>query len=77
VFHEEVGLAPKQFARVRRFQWALRWLRKGPRVNWAWLAVECGYYDQAHLIKDFQTFAGVCPQRLPARPRCAIPDQIA
>jgi methylphosphotriester-DNA--protein-cysteine methyltransferase len=61
VFHEEVGLTPKQFARVRRFGWALRRLRKGSRVNWARLAVECGYYDQAHLIKDFQTFACVCP----------------
>jgi AraC-like DNA-binding protein len=71
VFREEVGLTPKQFARVRRFRWALLRLRagsranavwvKGARVNWAHLAVDCGYYDQAHLIKDFQTFAGVCP----------------
>jgi AraC-like DNA-binding protein len=61
VFHEEVGLTPKQFARVQRFRWALRRLRKGTRVNWARRAVECGYYDQAHLIKDFQAFAGVCP----------------
>jgi AraC-like DNA-binding protein len=61
VFREEVGLTPKQYARVRRFRWALRRLHTGSRVNWARLAVDCGYYDQAHLIKDFQTFAGVCP----------------
>jgi len=67
VFREEVGLTPKQFARVRRFRWALRRLRtearaKGARVNWARLALDCGYYDQAHLINDFQAFAGVCPR---------------
>lgn len=64
VFQEEVGLTPKQFARVRRFRTVLRRARTEQteqRVNWARLAVECGYYDQAHLTKEFHTFAGVCP----------------
>jgi AraC-like DNA-binding protein len=62
-----VGLTPKQFARVRRFRTVLRRTRRESsqqphqRVNWALLAADCGYYDQAHLIKDFQAFAGVCP----------------
>jgi AraC-like DNA-binding protein len=61
LFGEEVGLTPKEYARVRRFCHLLRRIHERRRVNWAWLAVECGYYDQAHLINEFRTFAGVCP----------------
>ena len=64
LFQEEVGLTPKQFARVRRFRTVLRRARTAhtaQRVNWAQLAADCGYYDQAHLIKEFHAFAGVCP----------------
>lgn len=67
LFQEEVGLTPKQYARVRRFRTVLRRIhteqtgRPEQRVNWARLAADCGYYDQSHLIKEFHTFAGVCP----------------
>jgi AraC-like DNA-binding protein len=61
VFRDEVGLTPKQFCRVRRFLATLRRTRKGERTDWAQVAKACGYYDQAHLHRDFQHFAGVCP----------------
>jgi AraC-like DNA-binding protein len=67
LFQQEVGLTPKHFARVRRFLrvvQATRPQRTGQtqqRVNWARLAVDCGYYDQAHLINEFHAFAGVSP----------------
>jgi AraC-like DNA-binding protein len=65
VFAEEVGLTPKRFARVQRFLATLRrigaQLGAQQRINWAQLALECGYYDQAHLSNEFRTFAGVCP----------------
>lgn len=61
VFREEVGLTPKQFCRVRRFVEVLRRTSKGGRVDWAELALACGYYDQAHLSRDFHRLAGVCP----------------
>lgn len=61
VFHEQVGLTPKVFCRIRRFQRALRMTRKGQPVAWAALAAECGYFDQAHFIHDFRAFSGINP----------------
>lgn len=61
LFREEVGLTPKQHVRVQRFQSVLRRIRTGRNTHWARLAVECGYYDQAHLINEFQALAGVNP----------------
>jgi len=67
VFREEVGLTPKLFCRVRRFQRALR--RIGPRqsIAWARLASDCGYFDQSHLIRDFRAFSGLTPTAYLAR----------
>lgn len=61
LFREEVGLTPKQHVRVQRFQCLLRRIRMGQPAQWARLAAECGYYDQAHLINEFQALAGVNP----------------
>lgn len=61
LFREHVGLTPKLFSRVRRFRAMLTRIEKGLPVNWAALAAECGYFDQAHLIRDFREFAGDTP----------------
>jgi AraC-like DNA-binding protein len=61
LFHEQIGVSPKTFHRVRRFQHTLTRLRGVWRVDWADLAVECGYYDQAHLSHDFRQIAGMTP----------------
>lgn len=61
VFVNEVGLRPKQFGRVQRFQRALALARNVTKVDWARLAADCGYFDQAHLIRDFVEFSGVGP----------------
>jgi AraC-like DNA-binding protein len=69
LFREHVGLTPKLFCRVRRFRSVLVQANKGEPVNWAELAVSCGYFDQAHLIRDFRTFAGITPRQFsPALP---------
>jgi AraC-like DNA-binding protein len=60
-FREQVGQTPKRFGRVRRFQRALAAIPYGRPVDWAATAVDCGYYDQAHLIHDFRAFAGTTP----------------
>jgi AraC-like DNA-binding protein len=61
LFTAQVGLTPKRFARVRRFQRILRRLREGGAVDWVEVALSCGYYDQAHFIKEFAAFSGVNP----------------
>jgi AraC-like DNA-binding protein len=61
VFRDEVGLTPKQYCRVRRFRGVLVRTYQAKRVDWATLALACGYYDQAHLTHDFHHFAGMCP----------------
>lgn len=64
MFLEHTGLSPKTFARMIRFQNALARLRNGRTVSsLADLAVDCGYSDQAHFIKEFKTLS----QRLPTR----------
>lgn len=60
-FDEEVGLTPKLFCRIQRFQLALRLVENGRWTDWADVALECGYFDQAHLINDFRAFSGVTP----------------
>lgn len=62
-FRERVGLGPKRFAKVLRFQSVFRrgFLDERP---WASLALDCGYYDQAHFIRDFKSFTGRSPSAL-------------
>jgi len=74
LFREHVGLTPKLFCRVQRFRHLLDRIEKHSAVNWAELAADCGYFDQAHLIHDFREFAGVTPleyQRSFATPNIA------
>jgi AraC-like DNA-binding protein len=61
VFRDEVGLTPKLFRRVVRFQQVVQKVHCQLQVDWAGVAVECGYYDQAHFIHDFQAFSGFSP----------------
>ncbi|MFS2136898.1 DUF6597 domain-containing transcriptional factor [Duganella sp. Dugasp56] len=61
-FRERVGLSPKLYARIRRFRRATAALKTGPAPDWAQLALECGYFDQSHLIHEFQEFSGSAPE---------------
>ena len=61
LFAREVGMSPKLFCRVRRFRQALERVRQTAGPNWAQVAVDCGYYDQSHLIRDFQLFSHLSP----------------
>jgi AraC-like DNA-binding protein len=61
VFREYVGIAPKMWCRIRRFQAAVLALHNGVDVPWAELALRCGYYDQSHFANDFRAFSGINP----------------
>ncbi|MFZ0591494.1 MAG: helix-turn-helix domain-containing protein [Bryobacteraceae bacterium] len=61
LFHSQVGLTPKAFCRVRRFQRVLCTVHRRQQVDWAQVALACGFYDQAHLIHDFRAFSGFTP----------------
>jgi AraC-like DNA-binding protein len=60
-FKTEVGMTPKRYCRVRRFQRALASAHGPAGVDWTQVALDCGYFDQAHFIHDFKSFAGVTP----------------
>ena len=64
IFQERVGLSPKLFLRIVRFQEVLGSLRGGAPPNglpWAEIAARHGFYDQAHFIRDFKAFVGESP----------------
>ena len=62
-FHQQVGLTPKAFCRVRRFQRVLQSVHGKKEVDWASVALDCGYYDQPHFIHDFKLFSGLTPSQ--------------
>lgn len=62
-FRDEVGLSPKQVARTVRFERSVSLLRRADGGNLAELALACGYYDQAHLNRDWRELAGLPPAR--------------
>lgn len=62
IFNSFVGLTPKIFCRILRFQHARVLAEKRAAPQWAELAVACGYFDQSHLIKDFKEFSGSTPK---------------
>jgi AraC-like DNA-binding protein len=61
LFRNEVGLSPKVFCRIRRFNEVLRRIEPLADVDWTDVALSCGYFDQAHFNHDFRAFAGMSP----------------
>ena len=79
IFSEQVGLTPKLFQRVRRFQRTLTSLPSRGDIDWAATAFANGYYDQAHFINDFRAFTSVTPsdflaQRIAQRNHLPLPS---
>ena len=73
VFEREVGLAPKLFCRILRFRYLHALAERTRRIDWAQLALQCGFCDQSHLTNEFRKLAGLTPTEYEARLRCA-PD---
>lgn len=66
-FSSEVGLTPKMFARIRRFQRVLDAVTAGTTPVWPDIAAQYGFYDQSHLIREFRAFSGLSPASYYAR----------
>jgi AraC-like DNA-binding protein len=62
-FHDEVGIAPKALARLFRFNRLLALATESAAADWAGLAAECGFADQAHLTREFAELGGTTPAR--------------
>jgi AraC-like DNA-binding protein len=61
VFKAEVGMTPKLFSRIQRFQQTRSLVQLNPSLNWATVASDLGYFDQSHLIREFLEFSGLSP----------------
>lgn len=64
LFSQQVGLTPKLFCRVQRFQQVLRNITRSAAnsaIDWPQIALTCGYFDQAHFVHDFRAFSGINP----------------
>ena len=79
LFTDEVGMSPKLFLRIRRFDRLLARVSRARHVQWAEVAADHGYYDQSHFIRDFRDFTGMTPsvylaRRGPDLPHIPLPD---
>jgi len=61
LFRDQIGVPPKLLARIVRFDRLVQRLRAGADTSWADLSLACGYYDQAHLVRDVRQFTGLTP----------------
>jgi len=61
-FIERVGMRPKLFARIARFEAALNGKARFAAKSWTDVAHQCGYYDQMHMVHDFGEFTGETPK---------------
>jgi AraC-like DNA-binding protein len=60
-FSRHLGISPKAFAQLHRFVWTLERLRESSTVDWSRLALDAGYSDQSHLVRDFQRVGAASP----------------
>ena len=64
VFTDKIGVTPKNFLRIVRFQNAIHSAQVSPaKLHLTGLAYDCGYYDQSHMINDFKSLSGMTPKQ--------------
>jgi transcriptional regulator GlxA family with amidase domain len=63
LFRAQVGVPPKRYARILRFRHSLDRLSGAPALDMAGVAQDCGYFDQAHLSRDFRELARLTPSQ--------------
>ena len=68
-FAEQVGITPKRYCRLVRFQHVVREIASQRSADWAGIALACGFFDQAHLVHEFRAFSGLSPETFLASER--------
>ncbi len=63
LFRNHVGITPKAFLKIMRFQKAIGSIESADQIDWSRISVDCGFYDQAHFINDFKRFSGFTPEQ--------------
>lgn len=76
MFLTQVGVAPTLFGQIARFTQALEAKSRQPRRTWADVAVEAGYYDQMHLVRECHRFGGAAPSVLIESWIDCAPDEV-
>lgn len=61
MFKQQVGISPKQYMKIMRFQNAVLEIERNGSVLWSEIALQSGFYDQAHFIHEFKNFSGFTP----------------
>ncbi len=63
IFRRSVGVTPKSYLKIMRFQKAIRTIDSAASIEWDMIAQDCGFYDQSHFINDFRHFSGFTPEQ--------------
>jgi AraC-like DNA-binding protein len=66
-FRERIGVGPKLYSRLARFQAVLAYTGAGPSIDWALAALDMGFADQSHMIAECRRFSGLTPQSIANR----------
>ena len=61
VFQQRTGVNPRMFLRIARFNKAYNIRNRYPHLDWLQIAVDCGYHDYQHLVRDYKQFTGYTP----------------
>ena len=75
-FTSQIGMSPKLYARVVRFEAAMKRRKQAPEVRWTDIAHEVGYYDHMHMVHDFKLLARTTPSSLAPEVDIIVVDQV-
>jgi transcriptional regulator GlxA family with amidase domain len=74
-FIQQTGITPKFYTRINRFYQAYQIKEKNPKNDWLSIALETGYHDYQHLVKDFKQFSDTTPHSL-LKAQASSPERI-
>jgi AraC-like DNA-binding protein len=63
IFSEHIGISPKQYLKIIRFQFAIFQKQQNANMNLLDVSFKSGYYDQSHFINDFKSLSGLTPKQ--------------